>query len=515
MKMVQKPAQQVKPMTSENNGNGIFRNHPFMILKNMGGAVWIVIWILVSSFDDIKKLAAYVSGEGNRSLFTVLIAASVILLLAGLTGGFSWFRWYRITMSIDDMNFYWKKGGIFRRDISIPLNTISNCNLNQNLIEKIFGLYALKIDVNSSEMSKGADLKLILAKDKAVEVRDRIFSSTQNTEMSGGKTAETIEAGFIDEEAAIAEMQMGKRVSGIYRFDIKDIIRHSVMQFSVVTLIVLIGGIAGFSAGVMSGAERGTEGSILFAAMAIVPVFYQGLQGITRLFNFKVQRIDSRLLLSYGLLNTREYTVPVDKINAIQITESLFARMAGYAMVSVNNIGMGDEKQEKTNICLYMKKDECMKLIGELLPEYDINFSVEKQEKQAITYYAISYLVYIAVPGAVAAGVLKIWQLGIAVLAVAVLAMLWSSFAPGISIGENILIIRRGLFTSVKWVIPYRQIEMMKIHENPLGRRLGIAKILIHIRGPLIAGIVESGMFRKEMIERNAECFRAQTTCEQ
>lgn len=484
-------------MGHEINMNETFRNHPYMMIKRMWSGIWIVMVILLSAGDSVKGLVLKASGAGN------ILAAALLVLVLGLTGFVSWIGWYRITMSIDGMNFYWNRGGIFRKNISIPLQTISNCNLNQGLVEKLLGIYSVKLDVNSSKTAKNTDLNLVLDRDHAQELRELIFAGKTQKDSAPEHNPENVPT-----EGIISGTDETVFTSGVFKFGIKDVIRHAALQFSLLAILLFALGAFELFTDVFRGDSSKSGGGIMLILAAAVPAAYQGVAGITQLFDFRIQRIGGRLLLSYGLINNREYTLPVDKINAIQIQESLFARIAGYAMISVSNIGMGDEKKEKTNICLYMKMEECMYLIHELLPEYEVDFRVEKQEKNALVYYAVSRSIYILLPAVIASLILGIWWLVPAGAAAAASAAAANYITPGIKVEDRNVIIRKGYFTAVRWVIPYSHMEIMQICRNPLSDRLGIAYSIIRIRGQMIANRVETGMFRTELIERQAESFR-------
>ena len=75
----------------------------------------------------------------------------------------------------------------------------------------------------------------------------------------------------------------------------------------------------------------------LFASL----LFWDIARGFIQYYNFRVRRLEDRLYIQYGLLRKVSYTVPVDKIQALKINQTLSARIGGRYMAEIINIGMG------------------------------------------------------------------------------------------------------------------------------------------------------------------------------
>ena len=56
--------------------------------------------------------------------------------------------------------------------------------------------------------------------------------------------------------------------------------------------------------------------------------------------------------MSCGLIKLRSYTIPVDKITAIEIDQPLVSRLLGRYNAKVVTVGLGDEEGESSNITL-------------------------------------------------------------------------------------------------------------------------------------------------------------------
>ena len=81
-----------------------------------------------------------------------------------------------------------------------------------------------------------------------------------------------------------------------------------------------------------------------------------------------------------------EYTIPVDKIQALVIRQSLVARIFHRYKAEIINIGMGDEEEEKNSfLVLYGTEKQLKEQISLLLPEFldTVEQKVDRMPKSA------------------------------------------------------------------------------------------------------------------------------------
>ncbi|MFR3391756.1 MAG: PH domain-containing protein [[Clostridium] scindens] len=88
----------------------------------------------------------------------------------------------------------------------------------------------------------------------------------------------------------------------------------------------------------------GILASILVMATVFMSALWDIIKGFVKYYDFKVKRIEDRLYIRYGFLKKVNYTIPVDKINALKLTQSLLGRMSHRYMAEIVNVGMGDDE---------------------------------------------------------------------------------------------------------------------------------------------------------------------------
>ena len=244
----------------------------------------------------------------------------------------------------------------------------------------------------------------------------------------------------------------------------------------------------------------GAAAGILVAASIVVSALWDTVKDFVKYYDFRAKRRGDRLFIRYGLLKKMEYTVPVDKIQALQIHQSLVARICGRFMAEIVNVGMGDEKEERNSfLVLYCTEEKLRQQLELLLPEMApaVDQKVKRQPGTAWAAWAFPFTVYVlAVLLAAAAGTVLtdgmassgvrlalagIWG-GAALLILTVAAgMLLEYRTAGISAGDTILKLRRGYFGTHYIAVKYSNIQYADFSQSFLAKRCGIRKGQIHL----------------------------------
>lgn len=84
-------------------------------------------------------------------------------------------------------------------------------------------------------------------------------------------------------------------------------------------------------------------------------------------------RKGGKIFLQYGLLKKREYTIPIETVNALKIQQTMIGRIFRRYHASIECIGVGDENNETAQLTLSLPYEEMLERVANLLPEYEIN----------------------------------------------------------------------------------------------------------------------------------------------
>ena len=151
------------------------------------------------------------------------------------------------------------------------------------------------------------------------------------------------------------------------RAGIADILQHgffSISIFSVVIfLLVIVGTVMSVAevigrAGLMA-SLAGSAAGIVVAAFIILSTLWDTVKDFVRYYDFRAKRLDDKIYIKYGFFKKVEYTIPVDKIQALKIRQSFLARIGHRYMAEIVNVGMGDDKEEKHSfLVLYCTEEK-------------------------------------------------------------------------------------------------------------------------------------------------------------
>src|SRR5699024_8510190 len=134
------------------------------------------------------------------------------------------------------------------------------------------------------------------------------------------------------------------------RSDLGDILQHGFFSVNILSVAVIILGIAGAvrtvfqivgdpdAAQTLIGAASG----VLVAALIVASALWDTVKDFVRYYDFCAKRRGDKIYIRYGFFKKVEYTVPVDKIQALRLKQSFVARLGKRYMAEIVNVGMGD-----------------------------------------------------------------------------------------------------------------------------------------------------------------------------
>lgn len=131
---------------------------PRKIIKKtiMASILWIVILAFVGPFFGGIGLVALIISSGNiRMVAGIFVAASLLLILAIILLTYYYQRWYFAVYFYDltaDFIII-RKGPITPREITIPYERIQDVYVDQDIFDRLFGLY--DVHLSSATVSSG------------------------------------------------------------------------------------------------------------------------------------------------------------------------------------------------------------------------------------------------------------------------------------------------------------------------------------------------------------------------
>ena len=112
-------------------------------------------------------IAAYVQQDNGAKYFVWAIVAGAVLTLLGAV-----LHFWRFTFNVDHGAFHVHKGVFVREKINIPLERVQAVHVEQNVVQRVFGVSGLRVDTAGTS---GSELRIHALKwDEAQALRSML-----------------------------------------------------------------------------------------------------------------------------------------------------------------------------------------------------------------------------------------------------------------------------------------------------------------------------------------------------
>lgn len=456
---------------------------------------------MLQNFQEWKK-----TGSGPGGSLTAFLVLAGFLLLIGLVVLYNSMIWSKTWITVSSSTIIMERNTINKTKNTIGMQNVSNVNLEQNIIEKLLGTCKVKLDTNSLSTANSTDVNILLKKKRAVEMKQMIL-----TRVNAAKGQET--------EAENSTKIMDENSNYDVIADSKEVFMHGICCINLSTVLVLIGCVSGVVTAFATLGDKMT-GSIVTILANLILVFgvvisccRSILGGFITYHGFRAGRRGDKLYIHYGLFQTFDYTIPVDKINAVIIHQTVIGRFLKKYMVELVNVGMGDEKTEAGSyLILACDQIELQKQLSFLLPEFSAVpiQQIKRQPKEIIWNKAVKTVLFSAFLIAVGAIVTLVipevqwWMTALVcvpLIGYGILLAVLEYRTAGIYFDEKQLIVANGCFRRDITVIPYGNIQYFKFNTNVILAHWGLTKGTAHILASLVHRAQSMPAFEMEQME--------------
>ncbi len=544
-----------------------FRNHPSLMLEQLGVFGVIIITFLISSLDDLDEILGDIKNSDSTTLLIIILVILAVILFRLAVNTIVW---YKTWITVDETSITITKNTIFRSVNTIGLRNISNINIERNLLERILGTSTVKIDTESRSTADTTDVTILLRKDKAEALRERLLAGataakhTQtiaaneqldgtagaaapvpNSEQASNPTSVPNDGQISDPTSVPNNGQVtsanaapnSRQVLSEVAYNTKQVLTHCVYSASIISLLVCLAALIAIIAFFLKMVVFGDHsiGSLIqmiptaLGGLVVIGSFvYAALRSLIgdffRYYSFRIKRMPDHLHMEFGLFKRTSYEIPIKRISSIIVQRPVFSRISKRCFVDIINIGMGDEKEENTRLLLSIPEKHLPELLHRLLPEFDAYFTESDtapiRPPKAIWWKKIidsaKLLVFLAIG----------WTLMITVFGVTglpavlgcigsfVLAMLiyligcYGTYkANKLQLRENYIAITNGMFASSTQFIDYHKIQYIELQQTPVERLLHLQHGIVYILAGAMNSFTSIPCFAKEQIDPIVQLF--------
>jgi putative membrane protein len=342
------------------------------------------ISVMTSFFKQLKEMlfpiiAVTIFGGGGTDRgvlsFSIPLAIIVLTLVLGVI------NWLRFTYRIEENELRIESGVFVRKKRYIPFDRIQSLDQTEGLLHRAFGLVKLKVETAGGRASKEAEAELgAITREEANQIQS-VLSASKNLYK---KT----------EEKIISEQFL------IYKITFKDLVvlaltsgGTGVILSAIFAVLLQFDEVIPYKMLYNQFEKLIANGVVFVLTLVMIGLFIAWLMAfIGTLFtygNFTVTKTKNDLIITRGLIEKRQITVPLNRIQAIRITQNLVKEPFGFASVFVESAGGTTEKGKQAKVILLpvVKRGEIPTIFGEWLPDYHFNPRINPIPKRALSRY--------------------------------------------------------------------------------------------------------------------------------
>ncbi|WP_409291091.1 PH domain-containing protein [Peribacillus sp. SCS-37] len=426
--------------------------------------------ILVSTLRTLKGmllpfLLLIVSGRGEGAGYQLLF--SILPVVISIAVGI--FRWRSFSYGITDGELRIYQGVLLKKSRYIRLDKIQSLDITQGVIQRLFKVVSIKIETAGG--TKGGEPEAVLEAitSRKAEVLGLIISGGRQAALpppEGKPENRTYSPAHLDLWIfAATSGRVGVIFSGAAAVLLQF---QEVIPYKRVLL------------GIEDYAASGSAAIALLLLAAFLLAYGAAIINILlKLANFSVERTSSDLIVSSGLIETRQVTIPFKKIQAILISENPFRQPLGYVSVSLYYAGGTKGRgNSKTILLPLIKKEKLEVIFGSLLPEYPLPGSLHGAADRS-KFRFIGRPVLICLPAAAALSFLfPGW--GYASFLLVAAAVLFGGICfrdAGWYMADKLLMLRNRGISRKTYLIYKGKIQSLQVSASPLQRAGGLLTI--------------------------------------
>ncbi len=363
------------------------------------------------------------------------IAVVVLVLFYGVLS------WYRFTYRIEQGELRIEYGLIVRKKRYIPFDRIQSLDLSEGILQRLFGLVKVKVETAGSGgmgLQDGEAVLAAITKQDAQEIHDYLVSIKKHGQVQQGEEEQSSSEDVLYKISAHELVVLASTSGGV-----------GVVISAVLAFVFQFEEFIPYEQ-IFDGVENFVQNGVIFISVVVFLGFLLAwlialLGTMLKYAHFTVRKVDNDLVITRGLLEKRQFTIPLNRIQAVRISENLIRQPLGYASAFVESAGGSalDQESSKVLILPIVKKGKIPGLLEPHLTDYQFRVNLSPAPPRAYRRYLLKGWLFFLPIIALAIWFLRPW--GYAALILLALSAIWSYLNykdAGWSLDEGMLTFR-------------------------------------------------------------------------
>ncbi|SDD95667.1 putative membrane protein [Pedobacter soli] len=422
-----------------------------------------------------------------HQIFYVL-AGVALLLVISFFFAYLWYLKFTFFLDKEKQEFVVNKG-IFNRDqVIIQLDKIQQVNINQSILQKIIGVYGLKIDtagahgeevsIRAIDETSAYNLKShLLHKKVAVENQPEAETATQITEETPflkisswtlfkvGLTSNYGQSLALLAAFFYTVIYEGRQLLDSLKID-KNAIESTVTgMLTIVTAFILIGVLL-----------------MVLLVINMVRTFY-------KYFELQISQHKDTLLLSSGLIAKKNTLVNPAKVQITKYSQNYFQKKLNMLNVSLKQAHFGESKkghEMQGNTmeipgCNPAERDELLRMILDKLPKSNKTFIPDWRFLNLPIFFKLVLPVAIFIIVAINVPEVKPFISAAAIYLITGIVMIYISYKKHrISVSEEFIVKKSGIWDISHEIITPAKIQVITTFQYPWHKGVDVGHLCLH-----------------------------------
>ncbi|HEU4451956.1 MAG TPA: PH domain-containing protein [Longimicrobium sp.] len=449
-------------------------------------------------------IPAFVSGVSAGGGEAGRIIAIVFAVLAVPAAAISIARYARFRYALAGDELVIRSGLLSRRHRVIPLARVQNVDVQQGVLQRLLRVAELRVETAGAGSEAEAALSVLGAAD-AQALRGELLARRR---AARARVALSTAVDVAEDPEAAAPESDGVLLKKLSLWEV--ILAGATANEAGVIAAAVAGGLQLVDDVGLPYLERlgdvsdwvkraGGAGAGAVVAVTVAMILLLLLVGwivsiagaVARYHGFTLRRVDGELRKRYGLLTLHEASVPLERVQAIRVEESILRRPLGLASLMIETAGaapgQGGERSGGAEAFVPLaRRDEVAGLVRGIFGDFDLDATPLRQvHPRARPRAARRWAVILFLPALVLAATAVLAEAYLPLLfLLPVLPLPWllarrEYAVRGYAVAGGYVVARAGLLGRVTWIVPEHKLQTLHLHQSPMQRRHGLASLVV------------------------------------
>ncbi|MFJ7679347.1 PH domain-containing protein [Peribacillus sp. NPDC097198] len=384
-------------------------------------------------------------------------------------------NWFTYTYHIKEGNIQIKSGLISKSYRTVPLHKVQNVQRRTTVLHKFFHLTSLTFETGMT-----GDQGSVLFEAISLKEAQRLETEFSSQEIPA------VEEDHLEEDSL---KETGAEQTIHFTPTKRDVLKASFTSLSFLAIIPIVATIyktlddffnlenaEGAVASFLNSWITITISSII---LVILAVGFGIISTFVKYGKYEISSDAKRVYIKKGVLDESAFSIQKEKVQAVEITQSLIKRMLGLAEVKLISAGStGDEKLETNTLYPFLSVDRAHAIIEEILPSYKVERSMHPLSKQAFIVRMLrpSYI-WIVVTVAIFIFKPAIWYISLILFVLIYTSRIIDYKNGRYLLHDEFIQFKSGSLETSLFITKRSKVIQIKVERSRLQKRFGLASI--------------------------------------